>query len=396
MSESKENEPKPSTSKRHSTVASDTAIVSKAKRISIRAQSELLMQTAKSTGIDSKGLSKSNIHRTGSKVIRESAEEIRTSINNHKGENLFLHYDGKVVKELTKGKNLSQERLALSIKCGQENNLLAIPACINSTGECQTEKIIEILESYELKHDIQGLVFDTTASNTGKHKGVNTRLNEYLGKPILHLACRHHVYECHIKNVSKLFRTSCGPDHPLFKKLQEQFADLEMDQSNFIKYEYGKNLELDKDAEHSLKTVSELLDENKFPRGDYRELAELIRYFLSPSNCEIVFKQPGPVHHARFMGQAIYYMKLKILGKISNMQTTSAVKKEVDLMSEFVSLYYGKWFLTSSIIPSSRPNSNFGNATVPKSQARCGTKMPGKYEQPLLVSSPNIDPDGFS
>ena len=65
-------------------------------------------------------------------------------------------------------------------------------------------------------------------------------------------------------NETKLFRTSCGPDYPVFKKLKEQFADLEMDQSYFIKYEYSKNLELDKDAEHSLKIVSGLLDDIKF------------------------------------------------------------------------------------------------------------------------------------
>ena len=52
---------------------------------------------------------------------------------------------------------------------------------------------------------------------------------------------------------------------------------------------------------------------------------------------EIDIKQPSPVHHARFMGQAIFYLKLKIRGNICDVQTTFAIKKEVELMSEFVS-----------------------------------------------------------
>jgi hypothetical protein len=74
---------------------------------------------------------------------------------------MFLHYDGKIIKEYIRGKRLIQDRLAVSVKCNDENSLLAIPACVNSTGECQSEKIIEILEQYQLKDDIQGLVFDT-------------------------------------------------------------------------------------------------------------------------------------------------------------------------------------------------------------------------------------------
>jgi hypothetical protein len=139
----------------------------------------------------------------------------------------------------------------VSAKCNDENSLLAIPACVNSTGECQSEKIIVMLEQYQLKDDIQGLVFDTTASNTGREKGVNTRLNQYLEKPVLHLACRHHVFERHVKNV-KLYRPTCGPEHPLFKRLSEVFLNISIDQAKLCKYPYGRNSELDNAARESL------------------------------------------------------------------------------------------------------------------------------------------------
>lgn len=66
-----------------------------------------------------------------------------------KGLNMFLHYDGKIIKEYTGGKQLSQDRLAVSVKCNDENSLLATPACVNSTGECQSENIIEIPVLFE-------------------------------------------------------------------------------------------------------------------------------------------------------------------------------------------------------------------------------------------------------
>lgn len=91
------------------------------------------------------------------------------------------------------------------------------------------------------------------------------------------------------------------------------------------------------------------MTEDQLPRGDYIELAELVKFYLSPDDVELKIRQPGPVHHARFMAQAIYYLKLKILSQLTNILSTAATKKEVDAMSEFIALYYAKWFLTSSL-----------------------------------------------
>lgn len=345
--EPKDHEPQPSTSK--GAVVEETVLLSKVKHVSVRAQSEILSQVAGTTGISGKGMSKSNVHRIGKKVVKETAAAVRESVKSKQGSIMILHFDGKIVKEYTKGKKLTRDRLAVSVNCEGEDTLLGIPPCINSTGECQTEKIIEVLESYGLKNEIKGLVFDTTASNTGKEKGVCNRLNEYLEGPVLHLACRHHIYECHIKNVSKIFRPTSGPDHPLFKTLLSEFPNIEFDQSKLCKFQYGQNDELDKAAKEALDVVSRLLTEDQLPRGDYIELAELVKFYLSPDDVELKIRQPGPVHHARFMAQAIYYLKLKILSQLTNILSTAATKKEVDAMSEFIALYYAKWFLTSSL-----------------------------------------------
>ena len=151
-----------------------------------------------------KGASKSNVQRVGKQVIQDTASEVRDSLKGIKGSPVLLHFDGNIIKESTKERKLQSDRLAVSINCIGENTILGIPPCLQATGECQTEVVIQLLELYELKDDIKGLVFETTAVNVGREKGVCTRINEYLGRPILHLACSHHVYECHKKCIQDL------------------------------------------------------------------------------------------------------------------------------------------------------------------------------------------------
>ena len=92
------------------------------------------------------------------------------------GSNIILHYDVKLVKEFTKGKKLARETLALSITCDGEHSLLGVLYCSDAT---QTEAIIYLLRDYELNDAVKGLVFDPTASNTRREKGVNSRLNSH-------------------------------------------------------------------------------------------------------------------------------------------------------------------------------------------------------------------------
>lgn len=173
---------------------------------------------------------------------------------------------------------------------------------------------------------------------------------------MLHLACRHHVYECHIKNVAKIFRSSCGPDHPLFKKLSESFSLIQFESQQYNKFEYKQNDFLDDAAEDSLYVCKKLLESEKLSRGDYKELAELVIFYLSPNQAQLKIKQPGAVHHARFMSQAIYYLKLMIVGSLVNFNLTAAEKREIKAMAEFIALFYAKWFLTAAMTVSSSRN----------------------------------------
>ena len=57
---------------------------------------------------------------------------------------------------------------------------------------------MELLDQFEITDKFHGCVFNTTNSNTGKQKGVWIKLATEVDRPLLLLACRHHVYERHV------------------------------------------------------------------------------------------------------------------------------------------------------------------------------------------------------
>jgi len=63
------------------------------------------------------------------------------------------------------------------------------------------------------------MCFDTTASNTGIKKGACTILERKIGRNLLGLACRHHIFEIIISKVfnSLPIEHQSGPDLLLFK-----------------------------------------------------------------------------------------------------------------------------------------------------------------------------------
>ena len=80
-----------------------------------------------------------------------------------------------------------------------------------------------------------------------------------------------------------------------------------------------KNEILDSAAKRSLKVFKKLLKKNKFLKRNYTELAQLVQFYLSQYQPDIHIRHPGPVHHVCFMGQSIYFLKLKIMSKLINL-----------------------------------------------------------------------------
>ena len=66
--------------------------------------------------------------------------------------------------------------------------------------------------------------------------------------------------------------------------------------------------------------------------------------FLGSAVPNFKFQYPGAYHSARYMAQAIYQMKMMLLMDKINW-LTNVEKKEVKMMSEFISIFYGVWWL---------------------------------------------------
>ena len=89
---------------------------------------------------------------------------------------------------------------SLLIRClfslSGEETLLEIADMKSGKAEVGSNTIIESINDWNIPIDsIIGGVFDTTNTNSGGNAGIMVRLDEALGRRVLHLYCRHHVYE---------------------------------------------------------------------------------------------------------------------------------------------------------------------------------------------------------
>lgn len=79
------------------------------------------------------------------------------------------------------------------------HQLLGVPALDKGTGEGQAKAVYELLKEWDMSEDVCAMVSDTTASNIGEVNGACILLERLLGRDLLYLACRHHVFELLLK-----------------------------------------------------------------------------------------------------------------------------------------------------------------------------------------------------
>ena len=83
----------------------------------------------------------------------------------------IVHFDGKTLIELNKGKTIKTDRLAVLVNIEGETHLVGVPPLPSSSGEDQCNGVMDLLKEYNLEPKVGGICFDTTASNTGLKKG---------------------------------------------------------------------------------------------------------------------------------------------------------------------------------------------------------------------------------
>jgi hypothetical protein len=153
-------------------------------------------------------LSISSSHRHRQVCINESASKIKSNFKANLPQFLILHWDSKVIKY--EDRHETDNRLAVVASVPQEDQnhqFLAAPCIPDSTGHSQNRALIDVLQDWGIPAKvIIGMSWDTTASNTGVHRGSATLFEQELGHSILWLACRHHIGELHIKHANEQVR----------------------------------------------------------------------------------------------------------------------------------------------------------------------------------------------
>ena len=144
------------------------------------------------------------------------------------------HWDGKLIQDVT---GTLQEHEAILVSGSPhylEGKLLSVTKLVDedgqptSTGEVQALAVLVQLREWGVDKNIIALVFDTTSSNSGAHRGATVRLQSALDRPVFFLACRHHVSELIIKACWYcLFETDLSPDCKFFAEIREQWSSLD-------------------------------------------------------------------------------------------------------------------------------------------------------------------------
>ena len=285
-----------------------------------------------------------------------------------------LHVDGKMVKY--KGSHQLINRQAIVINnIGDEKyeRLIGAPGSEDGTGRAEAKAVIDVLMKYGIKCQICSISFDTTATNTSADVGCILILEDYIGRPVLWCACRHHCYELLAKDANKLlFGPTTGVGVPLFHKLAQdwQKLDVNIDHISIID-KAGMPDWMLQQIEEVLKFGEKALKEKKFARNDYLELLQLCVLYLGGTVPNFSFRLPGADHHARFMSKGIYWLKIKLLQNSFCLPLPPAKKDpkkeqkivtwhDVTEMANFLAIFYVKfWFLAPLTTEAARNDLEF-------------------------------------
>ncbi|ESN96879.1 hypothetical protein HELRODRAFT_178679 [Helobdella robusta] len=246
--------------------------------------------------------------RARHKHRQELALEIRRNFS--PDVHLAVHWDGKLLLDLTG--NQKVDRLPIVVAGAGVEKLLSVPKLESGTGERQATAVHECLLEWNLEESVKALVFDTTASNTGKKNGACTLLQQKLWRNVLHIACRHHISEIILEHAFSACMSSntSGPKIALFLRLRNEFNSINQADYHTIMDDESTNSKVEQHKKGIGSFCLTQLEQFQ-PRCDYRELLELSLILLGetpPRGVRVL--QPGALHRARWIARLIYVFKL--------------------------------------------------------------------------------------
>ena len=283
------------------------------------------------------------IARERTKMRSTEAEKIKSSFQPPKRG--LVHYDGKMIWEsgVGFGDHIAIVYSGDSPDCPK---LLSARLIEDGKGINQANEVVSILKEWGLEKCTVGMCFDTTSSNTGWRKGACVLIEKSLNKPLLWLACRHHILELILRCVwETLFGEEMAPHYKDF----ENFAGLwdTVDKTDFQFLDPKGMPWMKKHRNRVVPILKSILESENQPRDDYKEVLELVLFVLGDPPKNFTFKKPGAYNKARFMAVLIYGIKMYIFRSQSKQG-----KKYFEKLKRFVifaSLFYAEYWFASPI-----------------------------------------------
>lgn len=255
-----------------------------------------------------------------------------------------MRWDGKLMEDIHGHGKVDRLPVLITQRSGVQ--LLGVPKIASGTGEAMADAVYCLLKDWRALKDIVAMCFDTTNPNAGRLNGACALLEGKVGRSLLRLACRHHIYEIFLRAAYEAkFPGTSAPTVPLFTRFRKMWENIDK-----TKFQTGisdakvKSVLTDKVRAEIIDFCTNELKKKKIARDDYKELLQLTIIFLGGADPEnIRFRAPGADHHARWMSKALYSLKIFLFASQVNMH--QSVKNGLRDFCLFVVLIYTKsWF----------------------------------------------------
>lgn len=254
------------------------------------------------------------------------------------------------------------ERLPIVGTQSDKERILRVPKVENKSGLAVGTAVFDTLVKFKLDKIVEVVNTDTETSNVGKYNGAVAVLERKLGRSLLYLGCRHHVFEVVLKAVflAKLSDSKTkSPNVEIFNRLKNNWDKM---QTRLIKSGTEDIVVQNHiDSDFAEKIVQFGRDNLEKPqcRADYREFLELVVLFVGgqlPKGNKL--KKPGAIHHARWMAKTIGALKIFLLRDQFEFENGEfeGIRKVCIFL---IRLYVKAWFQAPSAIKAPRTDLEF-------------------------------------
>lgn len=166
--------------------------------------------------------SKSTIFRARESSRKRKAESIKANFD--PSEMCAIHWDGKAFHNRCG----SKKYVCVVLSNSQKAKLLTVNSVPNGSANTTFDIVQSAVEEWDVRDCITSMCFDTEPLNTGRLNGVCLQFEAFIQKEILHLACRHHIYEIKLsgafKSTIEPLSDSTSPDIQIFKRFAKTYG----------------------------------------------------------------------------------------------------------------------------------------------------------------------------